>query len=145
MNFLVFVQTIVAAIVIVIALWVIFHLIKSLIPYRKRVAVLLTLSVFGLVLYDQGYREYVARKNLNDNASTSNSSYTNSYFAKESVVPHSSKDIYDEEYIDDCNSLPQYCYQMASCSQAMRAFECGNYELDGDSDGVPCESLCGNY
>ncbi len=37
----------------------------------------------------------------------------------------------------------QYCTQMTSCEEAQFYFrECGLSRLDGDSDGVPCESLC---
>jgi hypothetical protein len=38
------------------------------------------------------------------------------------------------------------CRQMRSCAEA-RYFleECGVYRLDGDGDGVPCESLCGSH
>lgn len=35
------------------------------------------------------------------------------------------------------------CGQMASCSEAMFYLtQCGVSRLDGDSDGVPCESIC---
>lgn len=36
-----------------------------------------------------------------------------------------------------------YCTQMTSCKEAMFYFnECGLSRLDGDKDGIPCESLC---
>jgi endonuclease YncB( thermonuclease family) len=36
-----------------------------------------------------------------------------------------------------------YCREMASCAEARFHLErCGLEELDGDRDGVPCESLC---
>src|SRR5262245_31081119 len=36
-----------------------------------------------------------------------------------------------------------YCTQMRSCEEAMFHFsQCGLSRLDGDDDGVPCESLC---
>lgn len=36
-----------------------------------------------------------------------------------------------------------YCTQMTSCKEAMFYFNtCGLLRLDGDKDGVPCESLC---
>ncbi len=36
-----------------------------------------------------------------------------------------------------------YCSEMASCDEARFYFErCGVHALDGDGDGVPCESLC---
>jgi endonuclease YncB( thermonuclease family) len=36
-----------------------------------------------------------------------------------------------------------YCSEMASCEEARFYFEqCGVQSLDGDDDGVPCESLC---
>ncbi|WP_137127126.1 excalibur calcium-binding domain-containing protein [Roseomonas sp. HF4] len=38
----------------------------------------------------------------------------------------------------------RYCTQMTSCAEAMFHFQvCGLRRLDGDSDGVPCERLCG--
>lgn len=74
------------------------------------------ISIGVLILYDQVYREYRAEN-------------TGKLFRTTTQQ-------------DDCAGLPQYCHQMASCGEAMLAFECGNYELDGDSDGVPCESLC---
>jgi hypothetical protein len=37
----------------------------------------------------------------------------------------------------------RYCGQMANCSEATHYFRnCGVTRLDGDADGVPCESLC---
>ena len=37
----------------------------------------------------------------------------------------------------------RFCKQMASCADARRALtECGWSKLDGDGDGVLCESLC---
>ena len=36
-----------------------------------------------------------------------------------------------------------YCREMASCAEARAYLEqCGLKRLDGDGDGVPCESLC---
>jgi endonuclease YncB( thermonuclease family) len=38
----------------------------------------------------------------------------------------------------------RYCTQMNSCREAYFFMNsCGLYRLDGDGDGVPCESLCG--
>lgn len=35
------------------------------------------------------------------------------------------------------------CGQMSSCEEAMHYFQqCGLSRLDGDNDGVPCESIC---
>jgi hypothetical protein len=37
----------------------------------------------------------------------------------------------------------RYCRQMNSCQEAMYFLkQCGLTRLDGDGDGVPCESLC---
>lgn len=41
-----------------------------------------------------------------------------------------------------CKGLPSTCGQMANCTQAKLALECGNKRLDRDKDGVPCESIC---
>lgn len=39
----------------------------------------------------------------------------------------------------------RYCKEMASCEEAMHYLNnCGVVRLDGDGDGVPCESICGN-
>lgn len=98
------------------------------------------LSVAGLVLYDQVYREYKA-KQISDDSSQVYKDETKgllSFFANDESA-------YDTEYADNCRELPQYCYEMTSCSQAEEALECGNYDLDRDGDGVPCESLCGSY
>ena len=36
-----------------------------------------------------------------------------------------------------------YCREMASCDEARFYFtSCGLSRLDGDSDGLPCESIC---
>src|SRR5689334_14100657 len=38
-----------------------------------------------------------------------------------------------------------YCREMSSCAEAMHYFkDCGLLRLDGDNDGVPCESICGH-
>ena len=37
------------------------------------------------------------------------------------------------------------CRQMDSCDEAMHYLnDCGVASLDGDDDGTPCESICGN-
>jgi len=42
----------------------------------------------------------------------------------------------------DCGAK-RYCREMRSCEEAMFYLtECGLSRLDGDSDGVPCESIC---
>lgn len=39
-----------------------------------------------------------------------------------------------------------YCKQMTSCEEAVHYLvDCGLTRLDGDGDGIPCESLCGNW
>lgn len=36
------------------------------------------------------------------------------------------------------------CGQMRSCSEAVyHLYQCGDRKRDGDSDGIPCEKLCG--
>jgi hypothetical protein len=38
----------------------------------------------------------------------------------------------------------RYCKEMVNCAEATYYFsECGLSRLDGDSDGIPCEDLCG--
>lgn len=43
-----------------------------------------------------------------------------------------------------CGNLPTKCGAMLDCEQAYQALACGNYRLDGDGDGVPCEKICGS-
>jgi hypothetical protein len=38
----------------------------------------------------------------------------------------------------------QSCKTFRTCEEAMQSFKAGNKMLDGDKDGIPCESLCGN-
>lgn len=43
----------------------------------------------------------------------------------------------------DCGSMiKKTCSQMSSCEEAKWQMACGNTRLDGDKDGVPCESIC---
>lgn len=43
----------------------------------------------------------------------------------------------------DCGSMiKKTCGQMSSCEEAKFQLACGNIRLDGDKDGVPCESIC---
>jgi endonuclease YncB( thermonuclease family) len=45
-----------------------------------------------------------------------------------------------------CEGWKRYCRHMSTCEEAYFYMnECGLYRLDGDSDGVPCESICGHY
>lgn len=38
-----------------------------------------------------------------------------------------------------------YCKEMDSCEEAIYYFvNCGLTRLDGDGDGIPCESICGS-
>ena len=42
----------------------------------------------------------------------------------------------------DCRK--KYCREMSSCAEARYQLEtCGYRNLDGDSDGIPCENVCG--
>lgn len=37
----------------------------------------------------------------------------------------------------------RYCKEMTSCQEARFYYnQCGLHQLDGDGDGVPCETLC---
>lgn len=119
----------------------------GLIPAYKKTPIALTalggvvlLSVAGIFLYDQVYREH-KEEQIGDDSSQAYEDEPKgllSFFNNDE-----SSD--DEAYEDNCSELPLYCYEMTSCSQAEEALECGNYDLDGDDDGVPCESLCGSY
>ena len=40
----------------------------------------------------------------------------------------------------------RFCREMSSCKEAYFYLnKCGLYRLDGDHDGIPCESICGHY
>lgn len=41
-----------------------------------------------------------------------------------------------------CSNVSTYCYEMSSCQEALVAYKCGNYRLDRDNDGIPCDKLC---
>lgn len=50
----------------------------------------------------------------------------------------------EEEYV--CSTNVYNCGDFSSCSEVMDVFNfCGDdiHKLDGDDDGIPCESLCG--
>lgn len=49
---------------------------------------------------------------------------------------------YEENNSLDCSQAKHYCTQMVSCSEAKLAYQCGNYSLDRDNDGIPCDNLC---
>lgn len=134
MSIFFIIQTFIAVLIIGIALWAAFYLLKALLPYRKTMAFLIAVSIAGFIIYSQ---IGVAGK-ANDNGYVD----TQKLFAKGGTHNEST---YDKEYADNCRELPLYCYEMTSCSEAEEAFECGNYDLDRDGDGVPCESLCGSY
>lgn len=38
----------------------------------------------------------------------------------------------------------QTCKSFRTCEEAIQSYKSGNTRLDGDKDGIPCESLCGN-
>lgn len=44
--------------------------------------------------------------------------------------------------VGNCPSLSATCAQLSSCEQAIACLAAGNFRLDPDGDGVPCESLC---
>lgn len=49
-----------------------------------------------------------------------------------------------EEYV--CSSNVYNCGDFSSCLEVMEVFNTCSYDvhrLDGDNDGIPCESLCG--
>lgn len=57
-------------------------------------------------------------------------------------VKRRSKYSYSSSTDYSCDKAP-YCTEMSSCKEAeFYYFECGLDRLDGDNDGIPCESLC---
>jgi hypothetical protein len=42
------------------------------------------------------------------------------------------------------SAVAQTCKSFKTCEEAMKSYRAGNTKLDGDKDGIPCESLCGN-
>src|SRR5687767_7962457 len=58
-----------------------------------------------------------------------------------SPAPRARQDLQDSD--SNCGSK-YYCKDLASCSEAIHYLkDCGLTRLDGDGDGVPCETLCG--
>ncbi len=136
MSIIFIVQAFFALLVIGIALWTMFCLLKELLPHKKIMAGFTVASIVGVILYSQIYKS--------SDADDSSQVYEDEPKGLLSFF-NNNESSDDEEYEDNCSELPQYCYEMTSCSEAEEAFECGNYDLDGDDDGVPCESLCGSY
>lgn len=64
------------------------------------------------------------------------------------VVVHAARTLHDGHatpVVGICGAK-RYCTQMTSCEESVFYFaDCGVSRLDGDSDGVPCEKLCGNH
>lgn len=136
MSIVFIVQTFFALLIIGIALWAMFCLLKELLLHKKTMAGLAIASIVGVILYSQLYKA--------SDADDSPQAYEDNPRGLLSFF-NNDKSADEEEDEDNCSELPQYCYEMTSCSQAEEAFECGNYDLDRDGDGVPCESLCGSY
>lgn len=42
------------------------------------------------------------------------------------------------------NFIKKSCSQISSCVEAQQQLACGNTQIDGDKDGIPCEALCIN-
>jgi micrococcal nuclease len=42
-------------------------------------------------------------------------------------------------------ALAQRCSSFNTCADAIRSLQSGNTRIDGDGDGIPCESLCSGY
>jgi len=40
------------------------------------------------------------------------------------------------------NFIKKTCSQITTCVEAQQQLACGNNQIDGDKDGVPCESIC---
>ena len=40
------------------------------------------------------------------------------------------------------NFIKKTCSQITTCVEAQQQLACGNTQIDGDEDGVPCESIC---
>lgn len=40
------------------------------------------------------------------------------------------------------NFIKKTCSQLTTCVEAQQQLACGNSQIDGDKDGVPCESIC---
>ena len=40
------------------------------------------------------------------------------------------------------NFIKKTCSQITTCVEAQQQLACGNTQIDGDKDGVPCESIC---
>lgn len=42
------------------------------------------------------------------------------------------------------NFIEKTCKEMSSCSEAQHQLDCGNTQIDGNKNGIPCEALCLN-
>lgn len=40
------------------------------------------------------------------------------------------------------NFIKKTCSQITTCVEAQQQLACGNTQIDGDKDGIPCESIC---
>lgn len=80
-----------------------------------------------------------AENNSNQRQSLLNEDYRGNTESN-SNIPES----YNSDNSLSCARTPT-CKQINSCREARFYYsECNLYRLDGDSDGIPCENLCGN-
>ena len=42
-----------------------------------------------------------------------------------------------------CSDALAKCADYATCAEAVKAMKAGDWKLDRDKDGIPCEKLCG--
>ncbi len=81
------------------------------------------------------YHCHAGGKKSFDPTSNSLESYSGGRFIHESIGSRTNQAF-------SCMGKTQ-CGQMTSCAEAKYyLLNCGLYRLDGDGDGVPCESLC---
>ncbi|MGE6580418.1 endonuclease [Vreelandella aquamarina] len=64
-------------------------------------------------------------------------------FTPYSVLDNRSSSVMPGSVTEFSCDMRKTCGQMSSCDEAMfHLLQCGNGRLDGDNDGVPCESIC---
>ena len=76
-------------------------------------------------------------QNSNQSSNQQGTSQPNALLSAPGVLPSNGANSLD------CGSMiKKTCSQMTSCEEAKWQLACGNTRLDGDKDGVPCESIC---
>lgn len=64
-------------------------------------------------------------------------------FVADSTVETPHTEAKTSSFVDDSCGDKYYCKEMSSCREAIHYLRnCGLSRLDGDNDGIPCETIC---